>query len=423
MVLTQLVKREIKAFLKNPAFIIMLVIIFVFYAAIGGIMRTSIEEAGRAVLETNIGVVLEEQTPLTTELVKSLNVTLNGRVKLYTSMREAVEETGIGILIPRGFTSNVTSDQPVVLINGMVKVDTISITRIQVKAGILTHLSTIIEEIIPFIVSSLYNQTLPSKPTVNIGGRALFNNKELNMDLLMGFLTFVTLMPVFVAILIGSNAGYAAQLVAFEKVEKAFEMLLAQPIKRSYIVIAKLIGASIATILFSIVYISGLLFLAFGSVPSDIGSAQPILANVVKEISDQLGIDISFHIILSIGISLIIGLLVSGSLGIILGSLAPDERTAGILITPITLIYFGVAFLFTFIGVQLDIASSLISGVTVISLPVIYTLSMISGETTYLVISLMVSLLTCATLIAMAVFLFNREIIILGLRIRFRRRE
>jgi len=43
MVFIKLVKREIKAFLKNPAFIISIVLLLVMFVSIGSVTRTSIE--------------------------------------------------------------------------------------------------------------------------------------------------------------------------------------------------------------------------------------------------------------------------------------------------------------------------------------------------------------------------------------------
>ncbi|MEM0250427.1 MAG: ABC transporter permease, partial [Desulfurococcaceae archaeon] len=135
MVLAQLVKREIKAFLKNPAFIGTLILLVVFYAALGGMMRRGIEEAQKAVVETSIGVVLEEDTPLTRELINALNVTLQGRVSLHGSLREAAEKAGIGIQIPMGFTANATGSGKISL-NSIVKVDSFSTTIIQAKTAV-----------------------------------------------------------------------------------------------------------------------------------------------------------------------------------------------------------------------------------------------------------------------------------------------
>jgi ABC-type Na+ efflux pump, permease component len=240
--------------------------------------------------------------------------------------------------------------------------------------------------------------------------------------LLIGFLTLTTMLPLLVGILVGTNAGYAAQLVAYEKLEKAFEMLLAQPIKRSSIVVAKIIGASIATIIYSVVFLASIFLLALGSMPGELPSIDnSMITSSIAELSDQLGIDVAFHFIVSMAIALILGLLESGSLGIILGSLSSDERTAGLLITPVMFLYIGTAFVFTFMGFQVNVATSVLAGLIVLPLPIVYMLSLISGETTYILIALTSTVLTCMLFTSIAVFLFNRDIVVLGLRIRLRK--
>jgi hypothetical protein len=174
MVLTQLVKREIKAFLKNPGFIISLVILLGFYAAMGGIMRRSAEETQRIILESNIGIVIEDDSIIVQELVKTINETTGGRVRIYSNIREAVEGTGIGILIPRGFTTNITSNLTTLNLSSMVKIDTLSTTMIQAKTGILSQLEDLIEHILPYVVSKTLGYELSREYKIFMHGSALF---------------------------------------------------------------------------------------------------------------------------------------------------------------------------------------------------------------------------------------------------------
>lgn len=421
MVLVQLVKREIKAFLKNPAFIATLVLLVIFYTALGGVMRRGIEEAQKAVMETGIGVVLEEDTPLTRKLIDMLNTTLQGRVSLYNSLREAAEKAGVGVQVPVGFTVNVTSNGGVSL-NGIVKIDSFSTTVIQAKVTMISQIESIIKRILPLVLSAVYGQQPSKEINVMIRGMALFHDKEVDVYVLMGFFSLISMLPILVAIVFGSNATYASQLVAFEKVEKAFEMLLAQPIRRSYIVLAKIIGASIATIIFSVIYLVGLFAMLIGMTPTGtLETGQTMFTSILLELSQQLGVDLVPHIAFSIMISLVLGLLVSGSIGIILGSLAPDERTAGVLTTPLMLLYFGLAFVFMFTGIQLSIPLSIIAGIAVMPIPTVYILSLIVRETSYVIVSITIAALMCLLLIATSVFLFNKDIVVLGLRIRLKR--
>lgn len=424
MVLSQLIKREIKAFLKNPGFIISMILLFAFYGAMGGIMRRSVEETQQIILQSTIGFVSEDDSLLTRELIKSINETLRGRIRIYTSLTEAVEITGIGVLIPRDFTANITSSTTTVYLASMIKIDSPSTTVIQAKTGMLSQLESLIEHILPYVISKTFGYEMQKEIIVHIRGSALFYGKQVDSAVLMSFLTIITMLPLFIGILVGTNAGYAAQLVAYEKLEKAFEMLLAQPIKRSNIVIAKIIGASVATIIYSVVFLASILSLTIGFMPTSVQSMNNAeLTGLIEQLSSQLGVDITYNFIASIVIALVLGLIESGSLGIILGSLASDERTAGLLITPVMFLYIGIAFVFTFIGFQVDVITSIISGIIVLPLPVIYILSLISGEFTYIAISLISTIVMCIVFTAISVYLFNRDIVVLGLRVRIRKEQ
>lgn len=422
MVLGVLIKREIKAFMKNPTFIATLVILIVFYASIGGITRRGIEEVGRIVLEADVGIVLEDRSPLVMKLVDLLNTTLAERIGLCESLEKCTIERDLVVIIPEKFTDNVTRGVDVLEIKGFFRVNSTSSTMIRAQRTLLSQVSLVIGELLPVAVSEVYNYTLPRRPVINTQSNAYIAGRQVDIGILDSFLTVASILPLLTAIVIGSNAGYAAQLVAYEKVEKAFEMLLAQPIKRSRIVIAKLIGASVATILFSLIYISGLLLFIIGLSPGEIGGiGQGNVENPLSMLSSQLGVDMVSHTLISLAISIVLGLLISGSLGIVIGSLVVDERSAGILITPITLVFIGIAYIPLSMGIQLDLLSSVISGIFVALLPVTYILSVIFGEVTYLAISISISITTCIFLIALAIYLFNRDIVILGLRISFRR--
>ncbi|MEM2025000.1 MAG: ABC transporter permease [Desulfurococcaceae archaeon] len=421
MTLLPLIKREVKAFLKNPAFIVTIVVIFAFYVALGGIMRFSVEEAQREVFKGSIGIVLGEDTELTRVLVILLNRTMGGRVKVYASLREAVKDTGVGISIPEGFSANATSRENVLVLNGMVSVETYSSILVQTKVALFAQISSLIEKLMPVALSIAYGGEPPQiRFSVNIQSSALFYDKEVRTDLLMAISSVLTTLPILITIVVGSNAGYASQLVAFEKVEKAFEMLLSQPIRRSSIVIAKIVGASLATLLFSAVYIAGLIGMFSFTLPQGIEVGNVSLLEMISEMSRTLGLDLVPAFLTSIAIALVLGLISSGSLGIIMGSLSPDERTASLLTMPIMFLYFGIGFMFMFLGVQLNAVVAILSGIAVVPLPVVYMVSLIIGQPIYALISTLSSILMCVLQITMSVIIFNRDIVILGVKLRWR---
>ncbi|MGC8974860.1 MAG: ABC transporter permease, partial [Thermoprotei archaeon] len=292
MTLTQLLKREVKAFLKNPGFIIGIILMIGFYSILGNVAGRAVESAIKEVSESNIGLVLEEDTRLVRELVKLLNTTTGGKIHVYDSLKEAVSEAGVGIVIPTGFTENATSlDKPVVL-RGGVRVATFSLTGAQARVGILTTVSSTIERLLPLAVSATYNVSLqPQKPVLLNGNISLYN-REMRQEEFLSITTFISFTPLIISLILGMNTTYASQIVAIEKVEKAFEMLLAQPIRRRDIVLAKILGASIASILFGAVYLIGMLTMFASGASSTTIPTDTRQVSVIAMITGTLGSEI-----------------------------------------------------------------------------------------------------------------------------------
>jgi len=403
MVFIKLVKREIKAFLKNPAFIISIVLLLVMFVSIGSVTRTSIEQTQKLVLTSEVGVVLEEETEFTKTLILYLNQSFNGRIKQCSSLVEAVEKYGIGISIPRGFTENSTTGQPIVFLDAMFKVDSFSQSSIQAKAALVDGVVKAFESLIPIVTAQLYGVEQPLQIKVATRyNRVLFYGREVSQQILFGLFVLGSFIPFILGLVMGLNAGYASQLVAYEKVEKAFEMLLAQPIKRSRIVAAKIIGASVATIIFGLVYFGGIFGMIYSSMP--IQQEQGVeIGSVFEDMSRELGFDVGLHLAVSFIIPLLLGLFQSGAMGIILGSLSQDERTASVLSTPITLVYIAIAMITMYIGLEVNIYTSILAGFVPLILPAIYLVSLITGSIINLLIPVALNVLITVLLVIVAI--------------------
>ncbi|MEM1603775.1 MAG: ABC transporter permease [Zestosphaera sp.] len=411
--IAQLIKREVKAFIKNPGFIIGIILMISFYGILGNIVGSATKSAVEEVMESSVGLVLGEDTKLVRELIKLLNTTMGGRVRVYSSLDEAISETGVGILIPAGFTENATSlDKPVVL-GGGVRVTTFSLTGAQARAGLLTTVSNTIERLLPLAISATYNVSLQPQKPVLVSGNISFYDKKISQEEFLAITALISFTPLFISLILGMNTTYASQLVAVEKVEKAFEMLLAQPIRRRDIVLAKILGASVASVLFGAVYLAGMLAMfvgTTGSVTAPAGTEQvsPIIITVNLLGPEILGL---------IGLTIVIGLISSGAIGVIIGSIVSDERIAGGLATPVMLVFIGIGFLTMFMGLPPNPVTAFLAGLTIVSLPYMYAISLLSGETVLITYSIIVAIGMCSLLIYVASTIFNRDIVVLGLRI------
>ena len=423
MALGQLIKRELFAFLKNPVFIASLAILLVFYTALGSLMRIG-REGTEQIITGKIGIVLEENTNLTRTLVELLKHVTNNQTIVYGSSEEALRDVNLVIIIPHGFTHSAISGNGTIVLNSIVKVENPSIDILSGLQSLIFQVSDLISKLLPIAINQVYGVPINYQIMFNVRteSNVWFYGRELGLDALLALSSLILMLPLFMGIVIGLNASSAAQLTAFDKVEKAFEMLLAQPVKRSYIVLAKIIAASITSLLFAVIYLVGIFGMSMGSIPSEGGiDLTDSIIELLDVLSNQLGVDLISLIPISMVLSITLGLISTGALGIIAGSISPDERVAGVIIAPLPLIYIGMAFAFTFTGIRADIITSIASGLIVSLLPSVYVISAITGNTIYIVVSTVVAVSTCILLIGIAAMLFNRDVIILGVRIRIKR--
>ena len=411
MVLKTLVTREIKVFIKNPAFILSIILLISAYGIIGRIISAGVETAKEEQIKVRIGVVLEERTPLIEVLLNLLNQTIGGKINVFSSASEATAENDLSIVIPRGFTENATSAGKPLYLRAGVKVDSVSPMSSQAKVGLVASIVSLIQNLLPTVVGTLYNVNVPSQKIVVAETSILLYNKVLSGSEFNAMVSFITLIPMLIGLVIGINAAYAAQSTAVEKVEKAFEMLLAQPISRRSVLVAKIIGSLVASLMTGAAYLAGM-FLMLSGFMSTAASARG------ADLINLLGIDTIILIILS----LIIGLFCSGAMGVILGSIVSDERIAGVLSAPITFLFVGFGLATIYMDLPLNALTAAASGAAIAPLPYIFISASLMGTHSFIAISAATGIATCILLIALALIVFNRDVIILGLRFTWRRK-
>ncbi|MEM4224599.1 MAG: ABC transporter permease, partial [Desulfurococcaceae archaeon] len=74
-----------------------------------------------------------------------------------------------------------------------------------------------------------------------------------------------------------------------------------------------------------------------------------------------------------------------------------------------------------FMGIEPNLAFALVSGMIVIPIPALYVLSSITGQPIYGLISVAVAIFFSVVLTMVATYIFNRDIVILGLKINLRK--
>jgi len=424
LTLTPLLIREVKAFIKNPAFILSIVFIIGFYGILGRLMSTGIQTAVEQTLNMQIGVVLYDSSDFAVRVLSVANKTSGGRLQLVPSLEAGLSIYDIVVVIPSDFTVRVMELDKPINIESYIKINTISPVVSGAKTNIITVISDLIRKSISYVIAiernidpSLINKHVLMNTTLQVYGKIMKLEEYSTISFLMGFV------PMMIAIIMGINATYASQFTATEKVEKAFEMLLAQPIPRRNIVFAKIIGSIIASLLMGIAYFTGMFLIllsATTSTPNTIGNTTGLSVNLIEIVSGKIG----FNALLVSIATIILGLIYSGALGITIGSIVSDERIAGALTAPIIFIFIGIGYALIFIGLPVNIITGVIAGITIAPLPVIALVSTMIGDFTVLTTSLLFAVLSTIVVMGIAIHIYNRDIVVLGLRIsRFKLKE
>ncbi|MEM1662492.1 MAG: ABC transporter permease [Desulfurococcaceae archaeon] len=414
MVFSSLLLRELKAFLKNPAFVVSIVIILSFYTFMGRVIYTGTETAVREVERASIGVVIEDLNDILLEALKILNKTYS--IKLYSSPQDGFGESVAIIVFPHGFVENITSNGTVRL-RTYVSVSGLNLMVYQVRVAFINRFIDDLSNAIVFTYGNVHNVTLPIGFRIETHNSAVFQDKTINEYLFNTIVSFASFAPLLVGLMMGINASYSSQITAVEKDEKAFEMLLAQPVSRRNIVLAKIIASITASIINGLVLLIALILM---------GAAQVTLIEQTPRYEPYVNYEslenISFtNTILVLLFSLVIGLVYSGAMGVIVGSIVHDTRTAGVLTTPLMLIFMGFSLVPLFMGLPVSETLSILYGVFVTPLTYLYMYSTLSGNLSYFAIGIASSITTCLSLIALSIYVFERDIVVTGLRISFKK--
>jgi len=250
------------------------------------------------------------------------------------------EDNGVALLvIPENFSQKIYANQP----------GEIEIYWIMRGAGMMDSISSgVVEWLIQAanqeISRKLIQQdssvdpALVLNPTTRIE-TTLFKGKEiqgLSPSVLGGMLgSQSTVIPVVVMMLIILAGVSVISSMGLEKENKTLETLLTLPVRRSHIVIGKIVGSALVGMIMAIIYMLGFSRYMSSFQISDVNLA-------------DFGLALGMQDYLLVGISLFVALLAGLSLCIVLGTFAKNYRSAQALIFPITALAMISAFIIMF---------------------------------------------------------------------------
>ena len=243
-------------------------------------------------------------------------------------LAEVREENGVALLvIPENFSQNIYANHP----------GEIEIYWIMKGAGMMDSISSgVVEGLIQAVnqgisreliqQDSSFDPALVLNPTTRIE-TTFFKGKEvegLSASQLGNVLSSQSIViPIVVMMLIIMAGASVISSMGMEKENKTLETLLTLPVRRSHIVIGKIVGSALVGMIMAAIYMIGFSRYMSSFQISDINLA-------------DFGLALGMQDYLLVGISLFTALLAGLSLCIVLGTFAKNYRSAQTLIFPIT---------------------------------------------------------------------------------------
>ena len=243
-------------------------------------------------------------------------------------LEEVRGENGVGLLvIPDNFSQNIYDNHP----------GEIEIYWIMKGAGMMDSISSgavegLIQAVNQEISKELIQQDSSSDPALVLNpttrvDTTFFKGKEivgLSPSTLGNMLMSQSIViPIVVMMLIIMAGASVISSMGLEKENKTLETLLTLPVRRSHIVIGKMVGSALVGMIMAAIYMIGFSRYMTSFQFSDINLA-------------DFGLALGMPDYLLIGISLFVALLAGLSLCIVLGTFAKNYRSAQALVFPIT---------------------------------------------------------------------------------------
>lgn len=376
--LGELIRKEIKNTLRDKKVIITSIIMpLVIFAAMGFIygfafsktaevVKEKIKTATLFVCDLDGGVFSSLFMNYSRTFAKKIDVVHNCSLD---SLKEALELKNytLAVMVPEGASSNLTGLKPVkiVVMSRVTGISFSSMASTGIMSGFVSGLNSFVRT---YIITQRGLDPAFAVNPVNPVESVLFRGNAIPPEIL-GSLSMVSFMFVFAPLIVISTAlGVSASSMAVENEEKTLEVLLSLPIPRFRIVLAKLTGTMVIVLLSTASFMAGFMIYiysimsAFGSFVS---SPEPASGAITISASSLMSM-IDPSLLVFMGAGTFLSLTSVASLGILLGSLAPDTRTSASYIGQLSFLIMIPGFVLSFLDLS-AFGTSGIVGLLVIS--------------------------------------------------------
>ena len=348
-----LLKKELSE-LVNFQMLIGLVATVAIFMILGGVMKTTVDEAVDKSENVKINICDRDNTEFTENIIKALdeldddpdsNVTAKLNIiecegDDYSAILEDNDISGL-VIIPEGFTETLDKKEPpeIISVSRMTSAATMSNMDMGNDAAINLIEACISSTIADDAGMDADQYKLMEKPVI-LTENTVVDDKEARIspaNIMSKIMMQNMLLPIIVFVLIMMTSQMLMTSISNEKIDKTLETLLSAPVSRLSVIGAKMLAAAVVALINAAVYMFA--FSVFVSGATDEVTETVSLAAgssiTVDQALDQLGLNLVLSDYLLIGLQLFCTIMICLSVSIILGALIDDAKNVQNMLMPI----------------------------------------------------------------------------------------
>lgn len=348
-----LLKKELSE-LVNFQMLIGLVATVAIFMILGGVMKTTVDEAVDKSENVTINICDRDNTEFTENIIKALdeldddpdsNVTAKLNIiecegDDYSAILEDNDISGL-VIIPEGFTETLDKKEPpeIISVSRMTSAATMSNMDMGNDAAIELIEACISSTIADDAGMDADQYKLMEKPVI-LTENTVVDDKEARIspaNIMSKIMMQNMLLPIIVFVLIMMTSQMLMTSISNEKIDKTLETLLSAPVSRLSVISAKMLAAAVVALINAAVYMFA--FSVFVSGATDEVTETVSLAAgssiTVDQALEQLGLNLVLSDYLLIGLQLFCTIMICLSVSIILGALIDDAKNVQNMLMPI----------------------------------------------------------------------------------------
>lgn len=350
-----LLKKEL-AELVNKNMLLGLVVTVAIFMMLGGIMKTSINEAVDESRNVTINICDRDKTEFTESILEAMekvNKDPDSNVSAKINIIECEGDDYAAILadndisslviIPEGFTDSLDKkDQPeLISVSRMTSAATMS----NIDAGNEGAINLIKQCISSTIAADTgmddQQYKLMEEPVI-LTENTVVDDKDarISQDSIMSKIMMQNmLLPIIVFVLIMMTSQMLMSAISNEKIDKTLETLLSAPVSRLSVIGAKMLAAAVVALLNAAVYMVAFSTFVSGAtdeVTRTVSEAAGVSITVDQAL-EQLGLNLGAVDYILIGVQLFFTIMICLSVSIMLGALIDDAKNVQNMLMPIML--------------------------------------------------------------------------------------